>query len=207
MQLRLATKLTCEAYISREAWEGTCLEQCPRHPRGNCGFASHGGYLRKHPAGLWVRRWYCPQAHQTFSLLPDFAAARLPGTLEAIEVAVATFETDRRAGMAAYEAAQRLRPDIEAQGALRWIRRRRAWAKAALILLVGCAPDLLTQCELTILAARQVLRSPQVLVDVRGLAAVCLAHAPTPVGLAPASAVSSPPLPPRQHDAGPDPPA
>jgi hypothetical protein len=29
-----------------------------------------------------VARWYCPRAQVTFSLLPDFAASRLSGTLE-----------------------------------------------------------------------------------------------------------------------------
>jgi hypothetical protein len=28
-----------------------------------------------------IARWYCPEGHRTFSLLPDFLAAKLPGSL------------------------------------------------------------------------------------------------------------------------------
>lgn len=207
MQLRLETKLTCEAYINQQAWEKSRLEQCPRHPRGGCGFSSHGGYERKYPEGLQVRRWYCPQAHETFSLLPDFAAACLPGTLRGIEDAVADFETDRRAGLSVGEAAQRLRPDIESQGALRWVRRRLAWAQAALTLLMGCAPDLLAQCELKILAVRDLVGTQQVLVEVREIAAGVLRSAPFPVGLAPRLSAGRRASVALQHDTGPDPPS
>ena len=30
------------------------------------------------PQGLRIARWYCPEGRRTFSLLPDFVAARLP---------------------------------------------------------------------------------------------------------------------------------
>ena len=62
-----------------------------------------------------------PQSHTTFSLLPDCLAARLPGTLDALEaVAVAA---GRAASLAA--AANQLRRDaIELPGAMRWVRRR-----------------------------------------------------------------------------------
>ena len=57
----------------------------PIAARGGCGFSSHGAYERKCPAGTLIARWYCPQGHRTFSLLPDHLAARFPGTLSEIE--------------------------------------------------------------------------------------------------------------------------
>ena len=43
--------------------------------------ARHGSYTRVTPQGLRIARWYCPEGRQTFSLLPDFVTARLPGLL------------------------------------------------------------------------------------------------------------------------------
>lgn len=50
----------------------------PSSPQGGCGFARHGTYRRVTPAGTLIPRWYCPQGHCTFSLLPDHLAARRP---------------------------------------------------------------------------------------------------------------------------------
>ena len=44
------------------------------------------------PPGTLIARWYCPPGQQTFSLLPDCFAARLSGTLEAVEAAVEHLE-------------------------------------------------------------------------------------------------------------------
>lgn len=54
------------------------LTQCPLHPRGGCGFASHGTCARKTPAGTRIARWYCREGHCTVSQLPDHLAARVP---------------------------------------------------------------------------------------------------------------------------------
>lgn len=154
-----------------------------------------------------MRRWYCPVAHETFSLLPDFAAARLSDTLEGIESAVLQFDDERRSGATVYEAAQRLRPDIELQGALRWTRRRLRWVHAALTLLMGCTAERLVQVELKIRAIRRVLGCQHVLLEVRTLAAPQLRYAPTPVGLAPPNPVRKSAGHRVQHKAGPDPPS
>ena len=50
------------------------------------------GYARKTPRGTQIARWYCPESHTTFSLLPDCLAARLPGELDTLEAVVAHAE-------------------------------------------------------------------------------------------------------------------
>ena len=42
--------------------------------------------------GTLIARWYCRESHTTFSLLPDCLAARLPGTLDALEAAAVAAE-------------------------------------------------------------------------------------------------------------------
>jgi hypothetical protein len=80
VQLRHATPLTSDACLAERAWEKASLARCPRHPAGGCGFARHGTYARKTPTGMRVTRYYCPTAHETFSLLPDCLANRRPST-------------------------------------------------------------------------------------------------------------------------------
>jgi len=55
-----------------------------------------------------IARYYCPTAHETFSLLPDCLASHFPGALDPIEQVVATVETAR----SVEAAADVLRPDI-----------------------------------------------------------------------------------------------
>ena len=43
------------------------------------GLARHGTYARKTPRGTRIARWYCPQSHTTFSLLPDCLARAAAG--------------------------------------------------------------------------------------------------------------------------------
>ncbi len=100
---------------------GARLERCPNHPRGGCSLARHGTYGRKTTRGARIARWYCPESRTTFSLLPDCLAARLPGTLDALEEAAAAAE--RAPSLAA--AADAIRRDaVELAGALRWVDRR-----------------------------------------------------------------------------------
>ena len=88
MQLRYPTRLTGEHYVDVRAWRDARLERCPNHPHGRCSFARHGTYTRKTPRGTRIARWYCPESHTTFSLLPDCLAAHLPDTLDALETVV-----------------------------------------------------------------------------------------------------------------------
>jgi hypothetical protein len=76
-----------------------------------------------------IARWYCPEGRQTFSLLPDFLAARRPGLLASIEhsVAVALSAKSMEA------AADALRgPEVTLPSAVRWLRRRTQAVKTAL---------------------------------------------------------------------------
>ena len=146
VQLRYETGLTGAEYVTREAWHLASLARCPLHPRGGCGFARHGTYERMSPPGTHIARWYCPQGHRTFSLLPDHLAARFPGTLSEIEQVVATVEQASSLEAAADE----LRRDaVTLPSAVRWVRRRVGPVRALLTILVGLLPDLLLGCAPT----------------------------------------------------------
>jgi hypothetical protein len=180
--LRVESELTSKDYITQRGWESTNLAQCPLHPRGGCGIRRHTSYTRRNPAGLVVPRWYCREGHTTFSLVPDFAASRVSDSLPAIEATVLAFEAQRAAGATVAGIAESLRPDIELQGAVRWLARRRVWVAAALTLLVGIAPQVLAGLEQNLTCARTRLATPCVLVRVRKIAAVQLPYAPAPLG-------------------------
>jgi hypothetical protein len=91
------------------------------HPSGGCSFARHGSYARLKPQGVRIARWYCPEGHRTFSLLPDFLAVKLPGLLAAIEdTVVAAFSA--KSMEAAADALRGL--DVTLPSALRWLHRR-----------------------------------------------------------------------------------
>ena len=89
MQLASVPKLlTCSAseqYVSERGWLHASLKRCPSHPGGGCRFSRHGTYPRVEPPGMEVPRWYCRDAHRTFSLLPDCMSARLTGSLDEAE--------------------------------------------------------------------------------------------------------------------------
>lgn len=203
VQLRYETALTSDEYVSREAWREASLGRCPLHPRGNCSFARHGTYRRKTPAGTRIARWYCPQSHTTFSLLPDCLAARLPGTLNEIEHAVAVAE---QAGSLA-AAADALRCDpIELPGAVRWLRRRVHWVQRCLRVVIGLLPDRLSGCACDVLSVRKRLGEEAVLMALRGLAVRQLEHLPAPLGFYPVIPGRSDPTSAEQQPMGPDPP-
>lgn len=164
VQLRYETGLTGAEYVTREAWRLARLARCPLHPRGGCGFARHGSYERMSPPGTHIARWYCPQGHRTFSLLPDHLAARFPGTLSEIEQVVATVEQ----ASSLEAAADLLRRDaVTLPSAVRWVRRRVGPVRALLTILVGLLPDLLLGCAPTIGALRMRLSCAQVLMGLR----------------------------------------
>ncbi len=179
VQLRFQTGLTDAEYVTREGWRLARLARCPLHPRGGCGLARHGTYARKSPPGTYIARWYCPQGHRTFSLLPDHLAARFPGTLAAIEAVVATVEQAR----SLEAAADALRRDpVTLPSAVRWVRRRVAPVRALLTIVVGLLPQRLLGCAPNIAAFRSRLRSEQVLMSLRELAQVHLQALPRPLG-------------------------
>src|SRR6516225_4335841 len=128
VQLPLRTLSSVEAYIRNRGWRDARLSVCPLHPSGGCSFARHGSYARATPRGLRIARWYCPEGHRTFSLLPDFLAARLPGLLASIEHSI----TIALSAKSMEAAADMLRgPEVTLPGPVRWLRRRMQAVKTA----------------------------------------------------------------------------
>jgi len=178
MQIRYVTELTVKEYIKQKAWKQAELEHCPFHPKGGCGLAKHGTYPRKFPEYCLIARWYCPTAHQTIGLLPDFFSSRLPGTLDEVEQTVNNAQKHKTQE----DAAEFLRPDITLPSALRWLRRRMKYVKEALIataglLMPGCPPDLDS--------FRKRYATNRVLVRLRDIAGDFLSSLPPIVGFGP----------------------
>ena len=158
------------------------------------------------PAGIRVARLRCPKAGVTISLLPDFLAARMTGTLREVEQAVATAEQAESREAAAGQ----LRPADEAEAvtlpsALRWLRRRLVPVRAALLAAVTLLPEL-TGCAPTVGALRERLGVAEVLMDLRSLTAGPLRALCAPVGLCARARRSTRARQPTPHKAGPDPP-
>ena len=204
VQLRFRTGLTGEQYVTTQGWRDATLVCCPNHPGGGCSLARHGTYARKTPPGTRIARWYCPESHTTFSLLPDCLAARLPGTLAELEHAVVTAE--RFPSVAA--AAARLRSGrSEPPGAMRWLRRRIRLVRRALSAVRGLLPERFAGCSPTILAFRDRLGTDAALAWLREMAAPQLHSLPMPLGYARQAAAPGHPVLPRQQRVGHDPPA
>lgn len=180
MQLRDPSSLTSEAYVAQRAWQDATLARCPRHPTGGCGFARHGTYPRTTPAGMRIRRYYCPTAHETFSLLPDCLASRFPGDLGDLERVVAYVE----AAPSIEAAADILRPDIVLPSAVRWVRRRLTLVRATLLAVVTLLPDVFGG-DAHLGAVRTALATDHALVALRAHAVSLLSALPRPLGFAP----------------------
>jgi hypothetical protein len=148
-----------------------------------------------------VARWYCPDAHETFSLLPDCLAARLVGSLDEVEQVVIEVE-----GAASVEAAaSKLRPDIELPGALRWVRRRLKGVRSGLLALLTLMPTQVgTKPELG--AIRAELCTERALVALREIAATHLSRLVRPIGFRPPRTERARREERVQHKTGPDPP-
>jgi hypothetical protein len=130
------------------------------------------------PAGMQIARYYCPTAHQTFSLLPDCLASRFPGELDTLEHIVASAE-----GATSVEAAaDRLRDDtVTLPSAVRWLRRRLTLVRLALLAVVTARPDLFGPTR-GLSALRVALGTTGVLMRLRGHPQVPLAVVPRPLG-------------------------
>lgn len=131
---------------------------------------------------MLVARDYCATGHITISLLPDCLASRLSSTLSSVEE-VATAVEERESSIEAV--AQRLRPEVETQGAVRWVRRRVVAVAVALAALKGLRPDVLTRVGPTLGEVRSALGVGAVLPALRGLAGPQLCFVPPYVGLGP----------------------
>ena len=134
--------------------------------------------MRKFPEFALIPRWYCPQQRQTVSMLPDFFASRLPGTLDEVEHAVNVAQTSP----SLEKAAETLRPDILSAGALRWLRRRIRDVKLILTTVTGI---ILPGCPPVLSSFREALNTEQVLVSLRGKVAAYLQSLPPILGFGP----------------------
>jgi hypothetical protein len=201
VQLRHTTKLTSEEYVTQKAWRQASLECCPRHPGGGCDFGRHGTYPRTEPPGMRIARWYCRDAHMTFSALPDCMASGVAGSLDEVEqVALA-------ADLKGVEAAaQELRTEIDLPGAMRWIRRRRDAVRAALLALITALPGRLgTRPRVQVL--RTVLETDHALVALREIGADHLHALRYPLGFCRRHQRRAERDLAIQHETGPDPPS
>ena len=178
MQIRYPEELTMEEYLEQKAWERAKLPCCPFHPEGGCGLARHGTYPRKFPDYCLVARWYCPEAHQTISLLPDFFASHFPGTLDQVEQTVNIVE----ACTSKEEAAEVLRPDISLPAGLRWLRRRVRYVREVLTILTGL---LVSKCAPELAEFRRKYHTDRVLTRLRDIAEEHLCSLPPIIGFGP----------------------
>lgn len=181
MQLRFVTDLSADEYINCQAWKDAKLDKCPLHPGGGCRFARHGTYERKIPFGVKIARWYCPDGHQTFGLIPDCLSSRLSGSLSDVEAVVDQVEKSPSQNAAA----DKIRLDIELPGTLRWLRRRLFLVKVSLIMLITFFPSLFSGCTPTIHCFRDVLEVEQILPCLRKIACSHLYLLPPPLGFGP----------------------
>jgi len=201
VQLRHETTLTSEQYVIERGWLQASLNRCPSHPSGGCRFSRHGTYRRGEPPGMQVSRWYCRDAHQTFSLLPDCMSARLEGSLDEAEQVVVRVEESA----SVEAAAKKLRPDLEVAGAVRWVRRRVQSVRASLVILLTLLPGSLGT-EARLVEVRRILATERGLVALRAIGAVHLHALPRPLGFRPAGARTSKREERLQHKTGADPP-
>ena len=203
MQLRYETGLTAEEYVRAEAWSDARLEHCPNHPHGGCSLASHGTYVRKTPRGAKIARWYCRESNTTFSLLPDCLAARLPGTLDALEAVVAHAERSQ----SLTETAKALRRNtVELPGAIRWVRRRVRLVRNLLTSVAELLPERFALGIAGLVPLRAHLDTARALVELRCLLAPHLSVLPMPLGFSRDRRRVSENRPGFQHKLGHDPP-
>jgi hypothetical protein len=163
--------------------ESAILACCPFHPEGGCGLEKLGCYVRVRPPGTRIPRWWCPKQKASISLLPSFLAARLSGTLAAVEEVVAAVEA---AGSLAAAVDVIHPPDAPAAiglaGALRSIRRRVSAVRAALLAIATLIPERFEGVAPTLVAFRGALGCEQVLVALRDIARRHLGALPAPLG-------------------------
>jgi hypothetical protein len=191
--LRWEARLTLEQYVAREAWRTATLARCPKHPEGGCGLCRWGTYMRKEPVVCWVARFYCPVDRVTFGLLPDFLAARMPGTLEQVQQAAQAVEAFERGEAVLEQAADELRPPaeqrqgVELRSAVEWVKRRHRAVVGALAAVVAALPDVFGGCCATVESLAQRLGTAAVLTAIRQVTAERGGELPAPVGLGPRS--------------------
>lgn len=196
--------MTSEEYVTQQGWRTATLGCCPLHPQG-CDLARHTPYARVEPAGMLVARFYCPTGHTTFSLLPDCLASRLSSTLAEVEQVVIAAE----AAPSLEDAAAELRPEIETQGGVRWVRRRLGPVRIALLAIATLLPAEIGNVGRPTLAgvAATLGTAGPALVALREIASARLRSLPPPLGFGPRTVPRRSRQNVFQHEAGADPPA
>jgi hypothetical protein len=201
MQIRFATDLSADEYVRQQAWKDAALDNCPIHSKGGCGFTRHGTYRRQTPEGTKIARWYCPDGHSTFSLLPDCLSSRLPGSLIEVETAINKVENAVSQEAAVYG----FRIDVGLTGVLRWIRRRLFLIHTTLRLLTKLVPAF-HDCRPSISSFKTALGVDYVLPALRMSAGAYLYVLPPPIGFGPRPQRKKGKKTPFQHKTGTDPP-
>jgi hypothetical protein len=151
-----------------------------------------------------VARYYCRKGHKTFSLLPDCMSSRLSSSLTEVEQVVVAAEQ----APTLEQAAQKIRPDIDLQGAIRWVRRRVQAVQVALLAIATLWPAVFGVGSRvpTLTAFQSLLETRPVLMGLRPRVAMRLQSLPPPLGFGPRTAWRGPRRPWLQHQTGPDPP-
>ena len=135
----------------------------------------HGTCVRKTPVVMPVARFCCSECRTTFSLLPDFAAARRPGSLQEIKDGMAVLAGSR----GPWAAARQLFPERdEMSNAIRGMRRAFAAVSAFLAIVATMRPDLFRGCPAELLAMRAALGTGTLLADLRREMTAHLARRP-----------------------------
>jgi len=129
-----------------------------------------------------IARYYCPESHTTYSLLPDCLSSHFRGDLTDVEEVVAIVEVSG----SVESAADVLRPiDISLPCAVRWIRRRLQPVRAALFAIFTLLPQIFAGCTPSVGEARRILCTMSALPSLRELSADRLAVLPPPLGFGP----------------------
>ena len=130
-----------------------------------------------------MARYWCPREGASISVLPAFLAARMRGTLDAVEAAVHAVEQTGSLTAAVEQVHPADAPRaIGSVCARRSIGRRLCAVRAALLAVVTLMPERLTGIAPTITALRQALGVERVLVTVRAIIEPHLGALPTPLG-------------------------
>jgi hypothetical protein len=132
-------------------------------------------------------------------MLPDCLCARLPGSLEEAERVVADFE----AGGGVEATADKLRPDVELPGRLRWVRRRLGAVYAGLLAVRTLLAGEFSACEVSLSGFRDLLGVTLVLPALRAKGAAHLHALPPPIGFGPRRWVRLQLVRRQQHSVGP----
>jgi hypothetical protein len=142
----------------------------------------------------------------TISLLPDFLASRLSGTLAEVEQVVSAAEVAPSQEAAVEEVRPAFATNaVTLPSALRWLRRRLVAVRAALVAAVTLVPAL-AECPPTLGAVRARLGVSETLVALRSVAASHLVALAAPVGFRARARARRAAAEPTPHEAGPDPP-